>query len=216
MIQFRDFIIGTVHRFQPPNHTLDGLANSSSRRPLQAQQPKGQVIGFHFRESQLHRLVDVIIEKLIYIALWFRTGVFLCKEQPFRHFGTAPGLGTQGAETILADPAAQFRIIFRAAQISGQKLFFFRQYGIVDKPDQAVKVHDILFDRGAGQEQFERLPGNPIQGPGLPAALLIYAREGICFFKHSQIPGDRCRLFFMVSGIIISSNDNSILFKPVG
>ena len=111
--------------------------------------------------------------------------------------------------------AAQFRVVFRAAQVPGQELFFPRQQRFVNKPDQAVQVHNVLFDGGASEQQFERLPSNPFEGFGLLVAFLIDPGQGIGFLKDGQIPVDHLGGILVVGRKVVGGDHKGVLDKGI-
>ena len=111
--------------------------------------------------------------------------------------------------------AAQFRVVFRAAQVPGQELSFPRQQRFVNKPDQAVQVHNVLFYGSASEQQFERFSSNPLEGLGLLVTLLIDTSQGIGLLKDGQIPADHLGGILVVGRKIVGSDHKGVLDKGI-
>ena len=70
---------------------------------MQSQQTQRQVVGIHFRERQLFRLVDVSEQQFIEFALFGGRRVLYGQKKPVRDFCVGARLRTQSAEAVGAD-----------------------------------------------------------------------------------------------------------------
>ena len=125
------------------------------------------------------------------------------------------GLCAEGAEAVGPDQLSKLRVAFRPAEIPGQKFLFVWQNCLVDKPDQPIEIHDVLFNRCAGEQQLKRSASDALEGFRLLVALLVNSGEGVGLLEYHQIPGDSLGGFFVGSGKFIGRDDNGALAKRV-
>ena len=70
---------------------------------MQSQQTQRQIVGIHFRERPLFRLVDVGKQQFIEFAFFGRRRVLHGQKKPVRDFCVGARLITQSAEAVGAD-----------------------------------------------------------------------------------------------------------------
>ena len=137
--------------------------------------------------------------------------VFIGEQYPPGHFGIALSLAAQGAKAIGAHPFAQLRVVLRAAEVTGEELPLVGQDRLVDEPDQAVQVYDILLDGRSGEKQLKGISRDSFECPRLLIALLVNGGEGVGLLKHRQIPRDGFGRFLIAGGKLVCSDDDRVL-----
>lgn len=95
-----------------------------------------------------------------------------------------------GAETVLAHPFGQFRVVFWLAEVTVVEQSLIREHGVVDEVDQAVYIEDgILHGRG-GKQQFIRIPRRLADGLRAFVFTGVYAAQMVRLLKYGDVPPD--------------------------